>query len=68
MKIAMVSGHADPHAALAGKDTGGLSLHVAELSRALGERGHDVIVYTRRARAKDAAETGAAPGVRVRRV
>nr|AJW65414.1 glycosyltransferase [Nocardiopsis sp. CMB-M0232] len=68
MKIAMVSGHADPHAVLKDKDTGGQSLHVAELARALGERGHDVVVYTRRARAKDAAEAGFAPGVSVRRV
>lgn len=48
MKIAMVSEHASPLAALGGIDAGGQNVHVAELSCALGARGHDVVVYTRR--------------------
>ncbi len=48
MRIAMVSEHASPLAALGGVDAGGQNVHVAELSRSLVERGHDVTVYTRR--------------------
>ncbi|KLO29668.1 glycosyl transferase [Mycolicibacter heraklionensis] len=48
MKIAMISEHASPLAALGGADAGGQNVHVAELSAALARRGHDVDVYTRR--------------------
>jgi glycosyltransferase involved in cell wall biosynthesis len=48
MRIAMVSEHASPLAVLGGEDAGGQNVHVAALSRALAERGHDVVVYTRR--------------------
>jgi type III pantothenate kinase len=48
MRIAMVSEHASPLAVLGGQDAGGQNVHVAALSSALADRGHDVIVYTRR--------------------
>ena len=48
MRIAMVSEHASPLAGLGGVDAGGQNVHVAALSAALAERGHDVTVYTRR--------------------
>jgi type III pantothenate kinase len=48
MRIAMVSEHASPLAVLGGQDAGGQNVHVASLSAALAERGHDVVVYTRR--------------------
>ncbi|MEV8437679.1 glycosyltransferase [Actinosynnema sp. NPDC051121] len=48
MRIAMVSEHASPLAALGGVDAGGQNVHVAALSAALSARGHDVVVYTRR--------------------
>lgn len=48
MRIALVSEHASPLAALGGVDAGGQNLHVAELSTALTRHGHDVTVYTRR--------------------
>ncbi|MBO0864877.1 MAG: glycosyltransferase, partial [Mycobacterium sp.] len=48
MRIAMVSEHASPLAALGGVDAGGQNVHVAELSAALSRRGHEVLVYTRR--------------------
>lgn len=48
MKIAMVSEHASPLAALGGVDAGGQNVHVAELSAAMARRNHDVTVYTRR--------------------
>jgi glycosyltransferase involved in cell wall biosynthesis len=48
MRIAMVSEHASPLATLGGVDAGGQNVHVAALATALVERGHDVVVYTRR--------------------
>lgn len=48
MRIAMISEHASPLAVLGGEDAGGQNMHVAELSSALAELGHDVRVYTRR--------------------
>jgi D-inositol-3-phosphate glycosyltransferase len=48
MKIAMVSEHASPLAALGCAATGGQNLHIAELSTALSRCGHQVTVYTRR--------------------
>ncbi|MFD1718958.1 glycosyltransferase [Georgenia deserti] len=48
MKIAMVSEHASPLAALGGVDAGGQNVYVAELATRLAGRGHDVVVYTRR--------------------
>ncbi len=47
-RIAMVSEHASPLAALGGVDAGGQNVAVAELSAALAAQGHDVVVYTRR--------------------
>ncbi|NGY66309.1 glycosyltransferase family 1 protein [Lentzea sp. NEAU-D13] len=48
MRIAMVSEHASPLAALGGTDAGGQNVHVAALAAALVRRGHEVEVYTRR--------------------
>jgi D-inositol-3-phosphate glycosyltransferase len=48
MRIAMISEHASPLAALGGADAGGQNAHVAELSAALAAHGHQVRVYTRR--------------------
>ncbi|WP_435737643.1 glycosyltransferase [Cellulosimicrobium sp. PMB13] len=48
MKIAMISEHASPLAALGGVDAGGQNVHVASLATRLGAQGHDVEVYTRR--------------------
>ncbi|BCJ49489.1 glycosyl transferase [Actinoplanes sp. NBRC 14428] len=48
MRIAMISEHASPLSALGGVDAGGQNAHVAELSAALAEQGHEVRVYTRR--------------------
>lgn len=48
MRIAMISEHASPLAALGGVDAGGQNTHVAELAVALAAEGHDVRVYTRR--------------------
>jgi glycosyltransferase involved in cell wall biosynthesis len=48
MKIALVSEHANPLAAIGGVDAGGQNVHVAALAGGLAERGHDVTVYSRR--------------------
>jgi glycosyltransferase involved in cell wall biosynthesis len=48
MKIAMVSEHASPLAVLGGVDSGGQNVHVADLARALGRLGAEVVVHTRR--------------------
>lgn len=48
MRIAMVSEHASPLAALGGADAGGQNVHVARLAAALARRGHEVEVFTRR--------------------
>jgi glycosyltransferase involved in cell wall biosynthesis/phosphoheptose isomerase len=48
VKIAMVSEHASPLAALGEADAGGQNVHVAELSLGLARLGHEVQVYTRR--------------------
>ncbi|HEX3752919.1 MAG TPA: glycosyltransferase [Streptosporangiaceae bacterium] len=47
MRIAMVSEHADPTAALGEADAGGQNVHVGALATALAARGHAVTVYTR---------------------
>jgi D-inositol-3-phosphate glycosyltransferase len=48
MRIAMVSEHASPLAVLGGVDAGGQNVHVADLARALGRLGVEVVVHTRR--------------------
>ena len=48
MKIAMVSEHASPLAAMGGEDAGGQNVHVAALADRLARAGHDVTVWTRR--------------------
>jgi glycosyltransferase involved in cell wall biosynthesis len=48
MRIAMISEHASPLAAIAGVDAGGQNRHVAQLAAALARHGHAVTVYTRR--------------------
>ena len=44
MRIAMVSEHASPLAAVGGVDAGGQNVHVEALSRALARAGHEVTV------------------------
>ncbi|MEA5078625.1 MAG: glycosyltransferase [Anaerolineaceae bacterium] len=47
MNIAMLSYHTCPLATLGGKDTGGMNVYVAELTRKLGRMGIHVDVFTR---------------------
>lgn len=48
VRIALVSEHASPLAAIGGVDAGGQNVHVAELAAGLARLGHSVSVYTRR--------------------
>lgn len=48
MKVALVSEHASPLAALGGADAGGQNVHVAALAAELARQGHRVVVHTRR--------------------
>ncbi|MEJ5915810.1 glycosyltransferase [Pseudokineococcus sp. 1T1Z-3] len=65
MRVAMVSEHASPLAALGGVDAGGQNVHVAALSAALAARGHEVDVYTRRDDEALPRVVPLSPGVRV---
>ena len=62
MRIAMVSEHASPLAAIGGVDAGGQNVHVAALSLSLAARGHDVVVYTRRDSASQSGRVPLGPG------
>jgi len=64
----MVSEHASPLAVLGGVDAGGQNVCVAEVATALGRRGHEVVVYTRRDDASLPARVELAPGVTVEHV
>ncbi len=46
-RIAMLSVHTCPLAALGGKETGGMNVYVREVSRELGRRGYSIDVFTR---------------------
>jgi D-inositol-3-phosphate glycosyltransferase len=48
MRIALISEHASPLAAIGGVDSGGQNIYVAQVARCLVEEGHTVDVFTRR--------------------
>jgi D-inositol-3-phosphate glycosyltransferase len=68
VRIAMVSEHASPLAALGGADAGGQNVLVLELASALAAQGHEVTVWTRREDNHTPDEVLARPGVEVRQV
>lgn len=65
MRIAMISEHASPLAALGGADAGGQNVYVGALASALAARGHRVDVYTRRDAADLPPTAELCPGVTV---
>ncbi|MBF8192529.1 glycosyltransferase [Nonomuraea sp. K274] len=65
MKVDLISEHADPLAAVGGVDSGGQNVHVAALAVALAERGHTVVVHTRRTSETQPDSVPMAPGVTV---
>ncbi|MEV6966106.1 glycosyltransferase [Hamadaea sp. NPDC051192] len=61
LRLALISEHANPMAPPGGVDAGGQNVHVEALATALGRRGHEVTVYTRRD-GPHLPETMTAPG------
>lgn len=47
LNIAMLSIHSSPTGQLGTRDTGGMSVYIRELARALGSRGHTIDIFTR---------------------
>ncbi|MFI8962565.1 glycosyltransferase [Streptomyces sp. NPDC053493] len=68
LTVALVSEHASPLATLGGVDAGGQNVHVAQLAGALADRGHRVVVYTRRDDAALPVTVPLRPGVLVHHV
>src|SRR3954465_1558448 len=68
MRIAMVSEHASPLAALGGVDAGGQNVHVAALAEAVARRGAEGVGHTRRAAPGLPERVEMAPGVIVHHV
>src|SRR5579863_2598830 len=64
-RIAFLSEHASPIAALGGADAGGQNVYVNELSRNLARRGYAIDVYTRREDPCTPEIVEMEPGVRV---
>jgi len=62
-RIAFISEHASPLAAIGGIDSGGQNVYVAELARALAANGHSVDIYTRRDSPDQAEVVEWLPGV-----
>lgn len=48
MRLALISEHASPLAALGGVDSGGQNVYVAQIGRHLAAAGHEVDIFTRR--------------------
>jgi glycosyltransferase involved in cell wall biosynthesis len=65
MRIALISEHASPLAALGGVDAGGQNIYVAHVAQCLVEEGHTVDVFTRRDAADQAPVVYVKPGLRV---
>ena len=68
MRVALVSEHANPLAAVGGVDAGGQNVHVAALASGLTRRGHDVTVFTRRDSPRPPAHVTAPDGYVVEHV
>jgi D-inositol-3-phosphate glycosyltransferase len=65
LRIAMLSVHTCPLAALGGKETGGMNVYVRELGRELGQMGAAVDVFTRSQDPRIPREVRLAEGARV---
>lgn len=65
MRVAMISVHTSPLAALGGKDAGGMNVYVRELALELGRSGVLVDIFTRRSDPDVPEIREMAPGVRL---
>ncbi|MGW2148007.1 glycosyltransferase [Nonomuraea bangladeshensis] len=63
MKVDLISEHADPLAAVGGVDSGGQNVYVAALALALADRGHQVVVHTRRSSRTQPRSVRLGPGI-----
>jgi len=68
MKIALVSEHANPLAAVGSVDAGGQNVHVAALAAGLADLGHDVTVFSRRDTSSAPVQVATAHGYTVEHV
>ncbi|GAA1426427.1 glycosyltransferase family 1 protein [Microlunatus lacustris] len=68
MRVALVSEHASPLAAVGAVDAGGQNVHVDALAAALAGQGHDVTVHTRRDDPSQPEQVVTDAGYRVRHV
>jgi D-inositol-3-phosphate glycosyltransferase len=64
-RIAVISAHTSPLAALGGRESGGMNVYVRELSRELGARGYEIDVFTRRTSIADPDVQPFGPNARV---
>jgi len=64
-RVAMLSVHTSPLAALGGKETGGMNVYVRDLSKELAKLGHEVDIFTRWQDSSQPQITQFVPGVRV---
>jgi D-inositol-3-phosphate glycosyltransferase len=64
-RVAVISVHTSPLAALGGRETGGMNVYVRELSRELGARGYEIDVFTRRTSAAEPDVQPFGPNARV---
>jgi len=64
-RIAMISDHASPLAAVGGVDSGGQNIYVAETAKHLASRGYLVDIFTRKDQADQGEVVEWLPGVRV---
>ena len=65
MRIAMISEHASPLAALGGVDSGGQNVYVDQLARQMAAIGHEVDVFTRRDSDRLPGSATLCPGARI---
>lgn len=65
LRVAMLSEHASPLALAGGVDAGGQNVYVDSIARAMGERGHEVDVLTRRDDPRQPDVVALSSGVRV---
>ena len=68
MRLALVSEHANPLAAVGSVDAGGQNVHVAALAAGLADLGHDVTVFTRRDTSSAPVQVATAHGYTVEHV
>ena len=65
LRIALISEHASPLAALGGTDAGGQNVYVAHVAKSMARAGHHVDVFTRRDAPHLPPSVDICPGVRV---